>query len=311
MIRQSRRPWFMVWLPRWISSWLAAGLIVASTAAADVIEGLVTRGVPFQSGAAVVLPKPQMPDGLARDEQQRVLAKAAGKHPLDRFTRQSVVAPFSFEITSVDDASGKRQGQRVDFCFVAYGSLAEIIDQDLFGDLASTGESGQDESAHASARTLTPEELRARKLAPEKTAGREESYVLVDLPILNRVQLRGIGHALREKRAKSMVAGITLDEQFRDDRQFANTWSPISRGAAGKLTVGKPSVYSGLGGYIKVTELDEPAGALFVECHLAFDEPEAWFGGKNLLRSKLPLVLQDNVRTFRRKLANESDAGKE
>jgi len=310
MVRQSWRPHLAAWLPFLLPAWLAGAIVVPSTRAADIVEDLVTRGVPLQSDATVVLPKPQMPDGLTRDAQQKALAKAAGKHPLDRFLRESVVAPFSLEIISVDDKAGKRRGQRVDFCFVAYGTLAEIIEQDLFGDLAGTGEPGQNESTHTSARAFTPEELQARKLAPPKTADREESYLLVDVPILNRVQLRGVGHAIREKRVESVVAGIMLDERFRDDRQFANTWSPILRDAAGKITVGPPSPYAGLGGYMKVTELREPAGALFVECHFAFDEPEAWFGGKNLLRSKLPLVVQDNVRTFRRKLGKKADAGK-
>ena len=46
-----------------------------------------------------------------------------------------------------------------------------------------------------------------------------------------------------------------------------------------------------------------------VECHIVFAEPEAWFGGKNLLRSKLPLAVQDeDVRSSRRKLADETSA---
>ena len=113
---------------------------------------------------------------------------------------------------------------------------------------------------------------------------------------------------MREKRAESVVAGIKLDERFNKDQEFSNTWSPIVRDAGGKLSVGAPSPYSGLGGYMKITQLREPAGALFVECHIVFAEPEAWFGGKNLLRSKLPLAVQDNVRSFRRKLADETSA---
>jgi hypothetical protein len=32
-------------------------------------------------------------------------------------------------------------------------------------------------------------------------------------------------------------------------------------------------------------------------------EPEAWFQGSNLLRSKIPLTTQEGVRSLRRKLA--------
>ena len=80
----------------------------------------------------------------------------------------------------------------------------------------------------------------------------------------------------------------------------------IERDQLGKTKLGPPTPYAGLGGYIKVTGLHEPAGALLVECHAVFDEPQGWFDGKNLLRSKLPLVVQENVRTFRRKLAKVS-----
>ena len=70
----------------------------------------------------------------------------------------------------------------------------------------------------------------------------------------------------------------------------------------GAQQLGDPHPYSGFGGYIKVSELVEPAGALLIEMHFVFDEPEGWFGGKNLLRTKLPLAVQENVRKFRGEL---------
>jgi hypothetical protein len=54
---------------------------------------------------------------------------------------------------------------------------------------------------------------------------------------------------------------------------------------------------------VKITRLAEPAGSLFVEYHVAFAEPQGWFQGANLLRSKLPIAAQDSVRKFRRTLA--------
>ena len=203
-----------------------------------------------------------MSAGLAPEQQQKALRAAAGKHPLDRFTRRSVVAPFSFEITSIDDSQGRRLGQRVDFCFVAYGTLDEIIEHDLFGELAGANDPGEGETAHAAARSLTPDELQARNLSVEKTADRQESYVTIDIPILNRVQLRGVGHALCEKRSDAVVAGIVLDDRFRDDRELPNTWSPIVRDSSGRQSLGPPAAYSGLGGYMRVTVLVEPVGAV-------------------------------------------------
>ncbi len=81
----------------------------------------------------------------------------------------------------------------------------------------------------------------------------------------------------------------------------------MKRDELGKPQVGQPQPYSGAGFYAKVTRLKEPEGALFVEYHQVFQEPKAWFGGANLLRSKLPLLAQDSVRDFRRKVMTKSD----
>jgi len=173
----------------------------------------------------------------------------------------------------------------------------------MFDDLAGAQEGASADTPPVTARAPSDEELTQRALAATSTADRESNFILIDATILDRVHLVGVAGTEREKRAKSVVATILLDARFRDDAELPNRWQPVLRDAAGRMELGTASPYSGLGGYIKVTELAEPAGALFVECHVAFDEPEGWFEGKNLLRSKLPLVVQDNVRTFRRKLA--------
>ena len=51
-----------------------------------------------------------------------------------------------------------------------------------------------------------------------------------------------------------------------------------------------------------MTPLAEPAGAILVECHGVFEEPQGWFQGAPLLRSKLPMLVQEQVRGFRGKL---------
>ena len=59
---------------------------------------------------------------------------------------------------------------------------------------------------------------------------------------------------------------------------------------------------------MKVTKLIKPAGALFVEYHLIYDEPKGWFNGKDLLKTKLPIKTEGDVRGFRHQVteANES-----
>ena len=83
-----------------------------------------------------------------------------------------------------------------------------------------------------------------------------------------------------------------------------NCWHSISIDDAGRRQIGPPQPYAGLGSYVKATRLAEPAGAVFIEYHVVYAEPQGWFHGANLLRSKLPIVAQDLVRRLRRKMAS-------
>lgn len=282
--------------------------ISAARASADspLFEELTTKGVTLSSGAAVALPKPIIADGMSPEEQKKAVEAAADKYPLDRFLRDAVVSPYVLNIESVEDSAGKRTGQRIDFCFVAYGSLDKIHSEDLLNELAGVKEEEADSELPATARALEPAELAARKLEPAKTDSLEESFVAIDVPILDNVQLSGVGLAVQEIRPESILVALRLEDRFVDDTDFPNQWRPIKRGPDGKPVIGEATPYAGMGGYIKVTKLTEPPDALFVECHIAFEEPYGWFNGKNLLRSKLPLVVQDHVRTFRRKLSKVS-----
>jgi hypothetical protein len=280
-------------------AWIA---FASASAANPVFEELTTRGVPLHSGEGVLLPQPVMPDGLSASEQSRIVARIAGKYPLDRFVRNSVVAPFVLELDSVADRGGGRSGQRIDFYFVAHGPLEAMQREDLFRELVATQEGTP--ARPVTIRELTGEELAARKLTIQTSSDQVESYTAIDVPVLDRVQISGLGRAVKQKSADSVLGAWKLDERFVDDAEFPNRWQPILRDQVGRLSLGPPSPYAGLGGYIKVTRLHEPSGALFVECHVAFDEPPAWFNGRNLLRSKLPLIVQENVRKFRRKLAS-------
>jgi hypothetical protein len=93
-----------------------------------------------------------------------------------------------------------------------------------------------------------------------------------------------------------------MDDRFQNDKQHPNIWRHINV-VEEEEKLGSPQPYTGMAGYVLVTKLPEPAGALLVEMHFLLHEPPAWFGGRNLLRSKLPTLIQDNVRSFRRKLS--------
>jgi len=86
----------------------------------------------------------------------------------------------------------------------------------------------------------------------------------------------------------------------------------LIRDEKAEIKLGPAHPFSHAGGYAKITRLKEPADAVFVEFHLAYEEAYGWFDGANLVKQKVPLMVQEKVRTFRRKLAlaSEKETGK-
>jgi hypothetical protein len=113
--------------------------------------------------------------------------------------------------------------------------------------------------------------------------------------------VRGVVRAHRSRTSDALWLAWLLDPRF-DTGELANRWNPIEIDNLGKKELGAAHAYQGYGGYVKVTPLDEPADALFIEAHIVFHEPPAWFNTSNLLRSKMPLAIQENIRKFRRQL---------
>lgn len=304
---------------------LAFVLFLLSVAAVDsaenrLLDELTREGAQLSSSDEPTrLPRPSLDDSLDAAAQTKEVRRIAGKkYPYEQFVRNSPVAPFLLEIHSIGgerngggkaNPSGYAKGrvQQVDLWFVAHGALATVTDRDLMGQLAGDADQSGDK---ARSKELTTEELRERDLRIEADDGRHTNYFHFDLAVLERVRLSGIGQSETTRGPRRVVAAVRLDPRFIDDAEYPARWRPVKRDAAGKTVVGDEQPYSGFAGYCQVTELTEPKGALFVECHIVFDEPHGWFNGTNLLRAKLPLLVQENVRKFRRKLAAAERDGK-
>jgi hypothetical protein len=271
----------------------------------SLVGELIGEGVTLTTGDRVQVRGLSLPDGLDRDAQQEILGKVAGRHPLDRFTRKTPVAPFNLEMESVKDGSGERTGQRVDLWFVAHGSLKTITDKELLEDMMDAGQDNKKDLPQSS-RELTEEELAQRNLTARSGEDLKIGYSFFEAPVLERVIVSGVALGVRTRSDESVTVAARLEPEFADDPELPNRWRPVERDEVGRVVVGEAQPYAGLGIYGKATELvDEagkPTGMLLIECHAAFHEPEGWFGGANLLRSKLPLAVQDSVRDFRREL---------
>lgn len=241
-------------------------------------------------------PAPTMPDGLDAAAQRAVIEQLAQpSYTYDDFTRSSLVAPHVLKIRELGKLDAVGRVQAVDLWLIAYGSLEQFRrqpDHDLmFKSRAGT-------TVHE----LTAAEAASRQLILTKRDDLEEHYTYAALDVFDKVQLAGTSHSVLSRTAESIVVAVETDGRFNQDAQFANAWRAIQRSGAQDITLGAPQPYQGFGSYFKATQLREPAGALLIEYHLIFLEPTSWFNGANLLRSKLPLAVQTEVRNFRREL---------
>jgi hypothetical protein len=279
---------------------LALSLLMISAASAAepqrIIDRLWTDGVALDQNVALRLPPPTLPDGLNAAAQQQALARVADEtHPLEALARKSVVAPFVLKITDEKPVQGALP-RRVELWFVAYGDLKKVSDETFLKGLTDGDSKGN------TGGFLSEQDLRQRNITPEK----DERYAAGSVTLFDRVRISGVMRMQLTRSDESVLVAGLLDERFDRDARFPNAWQPITRDDSGKLQLGPAHAYHGVGWYGKITRLAEPAGAVLVEYHLIFDEPHGWFNGANLLRSKLPILAQDGVRKFRRRLEDQA-----
>jgi hypothetical protein len=243
-----------------------------------------------------------MADGLAAKGQEEVIKRLAGvDYPVEELIRKSVVAPHIFKFRDVEPSDPKAPAYGVDVWFVAHGDLDALAKRDVN---SFFGANRKEVKAHI----LSESELAERKLSlPSKKGGEgEERYVHAVYPMLDRVQIEMTTFSMGTKTVDSRLIATQLDRRFTGDPTFPNQWREFRRDEeeeAAKPKLGPPHPYECTAFYFKITQLHQPRGALFVEYHRVSTEPNEWFHGANLLRSKFPIVIQSEVRAFRREAA--------
>lgn len=259
---------------------------------------LCTDGLSLGAAKTVKLPSPWMADGLDATRQAAVLAAVAGQHtPVDELVRASVVAPYILRITDLSESDPRRPGRAIDLAFVAYGDLDRLSRSDFLDHLLNSGR--QDAKIQA----LGASEAGRRGLTTALPPGVNEGFAHVNLNLMDRVELSGTNRTVWTRTGESITVAAKLDPRMTNDPAFPNRWRTLRRDDEGRVVPeGAGHPFEEVGYYLKITQLREPADALFVEWHLIFAEPVEWFDGANLLRSKLPLVLQSKIRGFRRDL---------
>jgi len=264
-----------------------------------VKKGLSTAG----SNVLVKLPAPTLVAGMTGDQQRIAIEKINRGDDPTRLLKKSVAGPFILEIESVGELPDNGKLQQVDLWFVAHGKLSNIENRQLFEELAKPNAKNKNGPPEC-VRELTPDEFKERGLtAGSLDDGSKVSYGVLQSNVLDKAYLTGMTFSQGDRSVDTVTMAFRLEPKLKDDKAFPTRWYSLKKDDDGNLASVEPSTYSIACAYAKATKLLGEEEAIFVEVHLVFAEPFGWFEGRNLLRSKLPLLLQDAVRTFRRKLA--------
>ncbi len=272
----------------------------------EVLRQLVEQGVFIRKQVSVPLPPPTMPDGLDAKAQQALISRiAAPRRTASQLTRRSVVAPFVLKVRKADGAGMPPESKvrHIDLWFIAYGRIDDLADRGFLQQLAGATANPPDDDLPTRWHVLEMDELASRNISPAQSASNDkELYFHSTFPLLDRVLIHATRRGIVTRTDESILLAARLDPRFVGDTDFPNSWQSITLDDLGKPRLGTPVPYVQGGFYVKATRLREPEGALFIEYHQVYEEPRKWFRGANLLRSKLPLIVQDTVRKFRRRL---------
>jgi hypothetical protein len=287
---------------------LLLAFLVGASPENSVLTQLIEQGVPVGDGTFVKLPPPTLADDLDAAAQQAIVERIAAPHRrVADLARKSVVSPFVLKLGDVATSDPKRPFRTIDVWFIAYGRLERFSDEEFLKKLVETAESSKKSRLPFTKGVLKPEEMKQLGIYAEDTPDRMQRCFFSTFDLFERVVATVTRRVVVTRYPESAVVAAIVDPRFTRSPTHPNHWQSVSRDEHDQFKLGPPHPYESAGLYAKVTRLKEPAGALLIEYHHVFCEPEEWFSGSHLLRSKIPMVVQDAVRKLRRRLA-EADS---
>jgi hypothetical protein len=265
---------------------------------------VLSRGLQT-GGQTVHLPEPRLRDGQDAAAKRAALQEVAGSdQALEELLRNAVTAPYIIKVRDVQAAATIRV---VDLWFVVYADLAQL---DPNREAARTdGKEAEAGNMKFQTRLLKIAELRAAGVAPPaETTGLHTWYGHIHGRLLDRIEFDVTNQVMASQSSESVVIAARTDPAFDRAGPLANGWRAIGT-STGVATKDALPPYAGGIGYAKISRLAIRPGALLVEVHGAFVEPQEWFQGAPILRSKFSVVAQDQIRTLRRELARHRAKG--
>ncbi len=297
---------------RWFAFNLALACWLAAAGQADgqeLYRQLTERGLELPPATTVLVPAPALQPPQTPAEQKAVLEKIAGKQGWEKFTRDSIYAPVTIDIKYILDTKGTRIGHNIHTAFIAYAPFATLRNEELMKEIF--GASVEEKRAGD---VDTNAELEGAFNAPAVASDvlqslgitinhpNTEQYRTVELPFLNQVKVRGTVRIEKREGPNWVQVLWMVDPRFSELEPYKATWTKVARTEVGEAMATEPRPYSGCGGYLAITELDPATQQLLIESRMILHEPVDWFAGSNFLRAKLPPALQENARSFRRRL---------
>jgi hypothetical protein len=272
----------------------------APHAANDVYQSLLKNGVTL-SGAHVAFPAPLLSDGDTPEAERAALLKLAGSQSaVQELLRNAVTAPQILKLRDEKAPDGTliRAGS---VWFAVHAGLDAIHPEDL-GDRGAEAKPVEAGNMRFTSKLLDDEALKKRGIT--RSDPKLEWYTHVVGDLLDRIHVEATDHIRATKSDRSWVFASRTDPRFDDDKEFPNQWTTLGRGGQpqAKESAG-PKRFPGGASTTKISQLQSQPGVLLVEGHFAFAEPRAWFDGAPILRSKISLVAQDQIRRLRRELA--------
>lgn len=265
-----------------------------------VFRSLVDGGLDLE-GRQISLPLPTLRDGQPSQEQREALRRVAGSdRAVDELLRDSVAAPHILKLR--DETAGPTIVRHGDLWF-AFRSDLDSIDPQEAARRAEGAEPVEAGNMRFESRLLDAEQLGAHGLKPSSDRGPARTwYVHLSGRLLDRIQVETTNRVEATRGPDSWVIASRTEHRFDADPRNPNQWWPIAR-RGGRDEPGPHQPFAGGASYVKISRLADPPGVLVAELHYVYAEPKSWFNGAPILRSKIGLIAQDQVRRLRRDLA--------
>ena len=267
-------------------------LLFAQAADRPILDDLLEKGIVVPGGPKVRLPKPIAGAGPTDAERKKAadwLKNAENRQVFEKDDR----ARYYIKSRYIE---GNQPYHIVSVAFIAYGSLDRIEKEKLMDGLL-----GAKEAKGKKAVEVTDAELKTRKIDRIPKGEARERYSVVDINFDDQVRITGVMRSQTWKGKRQITSASILDDRFLNDATYPNRSRKLTL-VKGEVAEGPAMPYQGFGGYSRVTELDNPKGALFIEMYFLYHEPKAWFNGKALLEPKIKIGIDDNIIELRRAL---------